>query len=187
MDLSEQLSTTLIQSVNEAFSTTFSLSPKEHSVTVDLNKGIICSIGMTGSLEGTIALSLSVSDACRLVAKMLGMETLEMSNDVIDGVGEIINMIAGGIKLKLSNTEYHFEIGIPSAVQGQGLKISSIEDSKTLSKGFSCEDIVFCLLVIYKIHKPGEEHKSFAQRKSEHNASAMLDSLLKNKKLPGAQ
>src|SRR5690348_5315675 len=55
-------------------------------------------IVLTGKVHGAIVLSLSPEMAFRAVEAMLDIQTSEIDSDVIDAVGELTNMIAGGAK-----------------------------------------------------------------------------------------
>lgn len=82
-------------------------------------------MGLTGAATGSVVISMPGKLACQVVGNMLQMEPEdELSSDVCDGVGEVINMVAGQAKAMLVKTKYHFTISIPSVVKGQGHEIS---------------------------------------------------------------
>lgn len=77
-------------------------------------------IGLSGTVTGTCALSLKARAAVRTVEKML-MEPLPQGADCVevrDGVGEMVNMIAGKAKATLSSTQYKFDITLPTIISG---------------------------------------------------------------------
>ena len=77
-------------------------------------------IGLSGATAGTCAISMPLSMAVHAVGAMLD-ETLEPDSSqgvVRDGVGELINMIAGRAKALLSKTPYKFDITLPTIVSG---------------------------------------------------------------------
>jgi hypothetical protein len=72
-----------------------------------------------------LALQLGVlaeRGVCRQLAKsLLGMgegEALESDDDVFDAVGEIANLIAGGVKVRLAG-QLNVNLGIPLALTGR--------------------------------------------------------------------
>jgi len=73
-------------------------------------------IGMSGKAVGSVVLSLSRSVALKAASTMLMMEATEMDDDVIDAVGELANMVAGGAKAQLQ--EYEMSISLPSVIVG---------------------------------------------------------------------
>jgi CheY-specific phosphatase CheX len=49
---------------------------------------------------------------------MLGEDDSEIDSDLLDGVGELVNMIAGTAKTTLGNGDYHFDLSIPAVLEG---------------------------------------------------------------------
>lgn len=77
-------------------------------------------IGLSGATTGTCALSMPVALAGRAIRSMLMTPDDEMlaESEIRDGVGELINMIAGGAKTKLSSTMYKFNMTLPTIISG---------------------------------------------------------------------
>ncbi|MDR1925018.1 MAG: chemotaxis protein CheX [Planctomycetaceae bacterium] len=94
-------------------------------------------IGLSGKCTGFISLAMSERVAINAVSG-LSMESYKTINaQVIDGVGEITNIIAGGIKTKLYNTQWMINnITIPSVILGNNYQIS-------YSKGIEYSSILF--------------------------------------------
>ncbi len=77
-------------------------------------------IGLSGATAGTCAISMPLNMAVHAVGAMLD-ESLEPDSSqgvVRDGVGELINMIAGRAKALLSKTSYKFDITLPTIISG---------------------------------------------------------------------
>ncbi|MHA1656553.1 MAG: chemotaxis protein CheX [Candidatus Heimdallarchaeota archaeon] len=175
MELQNILEKALLDSVNEAFTATLSLSPQltEEERLADIDEGLICFIGFTGYIEGSFTMSLSKQSACKIVSTMLGMEIEEVTCDVTDGIGEAINLIAGGVKTKIVETVKNFEIGIPTTVSGDHLKVPKKSDSTTrIIRNFVCDDIKFAVSIDYKIHE-----EEVVEKKKEEKLS--IDALSK--------
>lgn len=77
-------------------------------------------IGLSGVTTGSCAISLPAPLARHAVAQMLMSDAPASLADVDirDGVGETINMIAGGAKTLLSSTRYRFNITLPTIISG---------------------------------------------------------------------
>lgn len=76
-------------------------------------------IEITGTKPGYIAVSFKFETARRLVAGILGQNPEDLGpSDITDGVYEIINMIAGGAKARLSGSSHHFEMTTPVIIDG---------------------------------------------------------------------
>jgi chemotaxis protein CheX len=74
-------------------------------------------IGLSGKATGAVVLSVSLPVAFRLVEAMLDLRVHEINSDVVDAVGELTNMIAGGAKTGLSH--YELSLGLPKVFTGR--------------------------------------------------------------------
>ncbi len=105
-------------------------------------------MGLSGTACGSVVVSLPKELACKIVTKMLGEDLgTELSPDVCDGVGEIINMIAGQAKAMLVKTKYHFTISIPSVISGHGHEISHKKGTPNIVVLFEADGTPFALQV----------------------------------------
>ena len=74
-------------------------------------------IGLSGSVSGSVVISLSPAVAFLLVSALLGDEVSELDDDCIDAIGEICNMIAGNAKTDFPSSNN--AISTPSVVVGK--------------------------------------------------------------------
>jgi len=82
-------------------------------------------IGVHGNSSGFVTVNLSDQVAMRSVGGLLEDTFESVNHQVIDGVGEITNIIAGGIKSNLSGTPWAFNhVTVPSVIIGQNYKIA---------------------------------------------------------------
>lgn len=96
----------------------------EKNVSTDL----IASLHFFGEMYmGKIAVFSNGVTACRITEAMLGIEVKEIDDGVKDGMGEIVNMIAGGAKVKLVDTLGEIHLLTPWVIAGRHLTISSSE------------------------------------------------------------
>ncbi|MDR2641487.1 MAG: chemotaxis protein CheX [Planctomycetaceae bacterium] len=98
-------------------------------------------IGLSGKCTGFISIAMPERVAVAAVSG-LSMESYKSVNaQVIDGVGEITNIIAGGIKTKLYNTQWMIHnITIPSVILGSNYQISYSKGIEFCSISFEIED-----------------------------------------------
>ncbi len=145
----------LIASVEETFLTTFNGCPEViyfDNFNDMEEECVISSIGFNGTLEGTCALCLPDSSACTMVSRMMNQEVTEVSAEIIDGIGEMVNIILGGIKMKLQGTEFDFNISVPSCIKGSRMVIlSDIKKTVTISVKYKFENILFVISLMYKV------------------------------------
>ncbi len=95
-------------------------------------------IGLSGATTGMCAVSLPAKLAVASVEKLIGEPVEQGIHDIVtqDGVGEIVNMIAGSAKATLSKSQYKFDITLPTIISGKGHEVFS-------KKGNACVVIVF--------------------------------------------
>ncbi len=74
-------------------------------------------IGLSGRAKGTVVLSLDRDVALAATEALLGERPHEIGEEVVDAVGELANMIAGGAKAKLE--EFAMRVSLPSVITGK--------------------------------------------------------------------
>jgi chemotaxis protein CheX len=74
-------------------------------------------IGLTGEARGTIVMSMKSSLAIKLTEKITGVQYSRLDSDVIDSIGEIVNIIAGNVKKELENA-FRLVISLPTIIKG---------------------------------------------------------------------
>lgn len=81
-------------------------------------------MSLSGAAVGSVVVSMPADLACLVVGNMLGeAPAKDLTPDVRDATGELINMIAGQAKASLVKTKYHFTISIPTVVTEPGQEI----------------------------------------------------------------
>jgi len=108
-----------IESVYEIFESMFRTEPVRgniHSTTGCLDSELInATISLEGSVSGIIVLALPVSTSLVLVNKLLSMDIAEVDENVLDGVGELTNIVAGAAKSRLpKEDDVPLKLGIPA-------------------------------------------------------------------------
>jgi chemotaxis protein CheX len=76
-------------------------------------------IGLTGEAKGAVSVSMKTDYAILLTGKLTGKQHTYLDEEVLDAVGEIVNIIAGNAKQKLEDT-FNLTISLPSIVKGKG-------------------------------------------------------------------
>lgn len=94
-------------------------------------------IGLAGETAGAVVLSFSRDTAIKLVSKMVGQEINVFGPEVADGVGELINIIAGNAKKDL--TEFRIEISLPGVIIGDEYQLHWPEGIPVVAIPFESE------------------------------------------------
>jgi chemotaxis protein CheX len=94
-------------------------------------------IGLAGETTGAVVLSFSRQTAMNIVS-ILSMKTYTaLSNEVLDGVGELVNIIAGNAKQDL--LQYRISISLPGVVVGTETRIHWPEGVPVIAIPFDSE------------------------------------------------
>jgi chemotaxis protein CheX len=94
-------------------------------------------ITFSGTLQATVALRFQKDLAFACAGALLGMQPKTLDEDVVDVVGEMANMVAGGAKDHILSSG--LLLGLPVVVTGLGHKVSLPADMKVSTLHFqSC-------------------------------------------------
>ena len=90
------------------------------------DKGLVTGIiGVHGRVSGFITVNMSEVMAISVVEGLLQEEFGKLTSQVVDGAGEVTNMICGGIKSQLAKTNFSFQgITVPSIIVGEGYSMA---------------------------------------------------------------
>jgi chemotaxis protein CheX len=110
-----------IRSLDNAFLTMLGCEVRRGTISVKSSSSphydVSGIIGLSGRAIGTVVLSLSESVARNAAATMLMTEITEINADVVDAVGELANVVAGGAKAELE--QYDLSASLPSVITGR--------------------------------------------------------------------
>ena len=81
--------------------------------------GVTGIIGLGGEASGSVVLNFPAEVAIAAVSSFVGENYDDITSDVVDGVGELTNIIAGDSKNRLGQKGYSFDIGLPKIVVGR--------------------------------------------------------------------
>jgi chemotaxis protein CheX len=75
-------------------------------------------IGLTGEARGAVVISMKDNLAMKLTGILTGKVHQVIYDDVVDAVGELINIIAGNVKQELEDT-FRLVISLPTIITGK--------------------------------------------------------------------
>jgi chemotaxis protein CheX len=98
-------------------------------------------IGVHGKVSGFITLNMTERGAFRAVGGLLQEQFKELNAQVVDGTGEITNIVVGGIKSALAGSKWAFsQITVPSVIVGNGYSIAYARGLEFLNVTFEHDD-----------------------------------------------
>jgi chemotaxis protein CheX len=93
-------------------------------------------ISMTGDANGLICLHIPGATAIQAVKRLIESEESEINKVVCDGVGELVNMIAGSTKEKLRMS---LKLGLPTIIVGEAHRVLFPPESQPMSLSFESD------------------------------------------------
>lgn len=78
------------------------------------------------NFNGSVVISFPEATFLKIISKMLGEEYTKIDKDIIDGAGELTNMIFGQAKIVLNEKGYGIKTAIPSVISGKDHTPNSI-------------------------------------------------------------
>ena len=135
----------IIDATQSTFEMMFNLKLKQKEAYVKKNYvmfgGISGFIGVSGNVCGFVSVSLPASFALGCIRSLIGEEEGASLSDMVvhEGVGELINMIAGGAKTTLSGSENAFSFSLPTIISGKGHEMYRKEGTCNTSILFESE------------------------------------------------
>ncbi len=102
-------------------------------------------MGLCGENEGLLVVSVGQDLLRKIVASMLGEEEGNVDGDLVDGAGELANMIGGAAKGTLANTGYNFELSIPAVIAGAKNVVTPQTQSNGVRIECACNGMPFVI------------------------------------------
>ncbi|MBF0559528.1 MAG: chemotaxis protein CheX [Nitrospirae bacterium] len=108
-------------------------------------------VGMRGAqAKGSLAITFTEPAILHIYSQMLGEKAEKISDELVDCVGEITNMICGGAKALLSEKGYKFEMAIPSMVAGKNHMVFHKTNGKIICIPFETSAGSFFLEICFE-------------------------------------
>jgi chemotaxis protein CheX len=130
-----------IESVNNVFNTMLNcqlvrgdIFIKESQQPEHFISGVI---GLSGKANGLVVLSLCRNAALEATGMLLMEQATKIDSVVVDAVGELTNMLAGGAQAKLEHLD--MRMGLPTVLTGRSTTIDFPKDSTPICIPFRCD------------------------------------------------
>jgi CheY-specific phosphatase CheX len=155
MDNNELISDSIWKSASETFATMIFL-PIEKSDDAadqgDAESSLICTITFTGPLQGVFAIRCSAVTAEKIARAMLMSEPDDdlCEADVCDALGEVTNMVLGGIKTRIAETVGEIHISIPSVIKGLDIQPAMGRNTSEAHVCAKCDGESMKMSVVFK-------------------------------------
>lgn len=108
------------------------------------------SIGLSGDCPGAVGLRFPKLLAAKVASAMLGSTVSETSIEIQETVGELTNMIAGGMKNILHDQAIRFDISLPTVIVGDNHTFNIMADTEGMAIPFDVQGLLFVVEVCLK-------------------------------------
>jgi chemotaxis protein CheX len=121
-------------------------------------RDIMALIGLSGRARGMVALAFPVNTALHMVNRLLSTEIKVLDDTVSDAIAEMVNIVAGGAKARLSGDGPPMDLSLPTVVRGNNFNVDYPSGSVWLEVPFTSELGPFSLRVTFEMIKPDAKH-----------------------------
>ncbi len=140
MDLCESIT----ELTKEIFSSMIMLEVTPASETQEqggvLEDNVTGTVGLAGTRKGILAIHFPSEAARNVTASFLDMPPDEVEGDVEDdAIGEVANMLGGGIKGFLSDNGRDIDLSLPSIIRGSKYTFNIKGNAQRILLPFSCD------------------------------------------------
>ena len=109
-------------------------------------------IGLTGGFSAMLSIHCPETIGLSIAGAMLGMEIEEIDADVKDALGELTNMLAGGLKERFAVEDIDLQLAIPTAISGKSYTIASSTRGNRVIIPFNIEAGQFFIEIKYNLN-----------------------------------
>ncbi|MEA3465477.1 MAG: chemotaxis protein CheX [Thermodesulfobacteriota bacterium] len=109
-------------------------------------------LGFAGDIQGMLTIHCPQDVAFAITSTLLGIDVDEVDDDVKDTVGEMANMILGGIKDGFVEHGVQINLAVPTILAGRSYRVSGMDDALWTTVPFYLDEGEF--LVELKLKAP---------------------------------
>ena len=142
-NVAEDISQDIVDATKTLFETMIMMDLKFNKVQLasetHVKSDVAALVSFMGKYHGIIGVFCSKDFSLKVASSMLMEEMTEFTTEVIDGIGELSNMIAGNVKTKIAADYGEMELSIPMVLVANNKDSSETDGKLSLSNSFiSC-------------------------------------------------
>ena len=108
-------------------------------------------IGLAGAISGACTIQAKAVSAMYMTSRMIGSEVHAIDDAVLDGLGEISNMLAGGWKSKMPPLNAECLLSVPTVVTGTRYTVHRQKPDFFVERHYMLDDHAFIVRVYGEI------------------------------------
>ena len=109
-------------------------------------------LGFSGDIQGMLTIHCPQNVAFSITEQLLGMEVDSVDEDVKDTIGEMTNMVLGGLKESFNSQGTNISLAIPTVMAGRSYKVKGVDYASWTTVPFYLDEGEF--LVELKLKTP---------------------------------
>jgi chemotaxis protein CheX len=145
----------LNQAVEEVFGLMLGVSVEvvnDEVLTENAAATMTAMIGLAGAISGTCALLVQSEGGIHMAGCMVGMELHAVDDTVLDGLGEITNMLAGAWKAKIPELNGACMLSVPTVVSGTQYVVHRTAPAFLVERSYRLGEHFFTVRIYGVIH-----------------------------------
>jgi chemotaxis protein CheX len=124
----------------------------EEFLTDDAAETMTAMIGLAGAISGTCAMLVKAKAGVHMAGCMAGIELNSVDETVLDGLGEITNMLAGAWKAKIPELNVACMLSVPTVVTGTQYVVHRKAPAFLVERSYRLGEHFFTVRVYGVIH-----------------------------------
>ena len=137
----------LLEVISTSSGFSFEVLSQENDYDFDAITGVM---NLNGDKGIMLFVTANEPDMRELCSCMIGVHADEVTTpDIEDALCEIVNMAAGGAKLRLSDTDYSFKISQPFIIRGDNMTILTKKRAHMISRTLGNSELSLKLKIIF--------------------------------------
>ena len=132
--------TTVVGSVfSTSCNTTIDIDDSGQADVTDDQTMMVAIISFAGDIEWSIFSAYPQDAATAVASRFAGFDIPHDSPDMADAIGEIANIVAGGIKMMLNERGTNVDISLPTVISSTGLETRALQGASSRTECFKCD------------------------------------------------
>lgn len=107
-------------------------------------------VGITGEPDATFSITFDSESILDIVSKMFGETLTELTQEVAEATGELVNMISGKARREMDKKGIHYDGAIPTIITGTGHEIKHISEGPVIAIPFKSQKGSFIMEICFK-------------------------------------
>lgn len=92
---------------------------------------------ISNTFNGSVSITFPEGTFLKIMSAMLGEEYTVLDQELVDGAGEISNMIFGQAKIQLNERGYGIKMALPQVIAGKNHRLTSLSKGPTVVVPFT--------------------------------------------------